>query len=517
MILNKQKYFNEHGFKKDPFASTNALHEDMLEEYFITPPYFYSLIGSMDNPKSTFVVAPRGTGKTAQRIMLEKISEKEDDLLTIIYDRFPIEGVSNVDDIKLENHLVRIIKYLIIALLTELHERGIEATLDAYERANLKKLIELYLNGVSSAEISEAVNSIKGIVGKFAELWHVAGKPINTIINAILKSKGIEGVDLSIDKKSIGKIALEDISTHLDFIEKLFNAVGVNSVFVLVDSIDETGLTGNDSKKSYALIKPFIKDLRILERKTVVFKFFVWDKIQEHWGPDMRKDRLETFFIEWSQAEIKRLMEERLKAYSDKKVSRLEEILECQTELIDLIYIFANNSPRDLINIMKSIFDNHLRVVNDIKLLPSADSVIKGIEDFCKNKFEEMIIQDKQRRDLKRIKAATFTIPHLYNEVFKCESSTARNILMPWTRAGIVYSSPNKLKINKNKNPVNIYTFSDIRIARHVCSNQKLSEFCERNMIACDECGTINVFDKKNSYGVKRWQCKDCSSDLEIE
>ncbi|MCR3757452.1 hypothetical protein KYB31_00415 [Clostridium felsineum] len=90
MILNKDKYFKEHGFKQDPFASTNALHEDFLEEYFITPPYFYSLIGSTTNPKSTFVIAPRGTGKTAQRIMIEKMSEHEEGLLTIVYDKFPI-------------------------------------------------------------------------------------------------------------------------------------------------------------------------------------------------------------------------------------------------------------------------------------------------------------------------------------------------------------------------------------------------------------------------------------------
>ena len=517
MILNKDRYFNEHGFKQDPFASTNALHEDFLEEYFITPPYFYSLIGSTINPKSTFVIAPRGTGKTAQRIMIEKMSEHEKGLLTIVYDKFPIEGITNIEDIKLEDHLIRINKYLVIALLTELNERGIERTLNSYEKSNLKLLIELYLNGISNNEVDNAIKSIKGVTGRIGDLWRAAGKPINSIVNSILKAKGLEGVDLTLSGKAIRKVDYEDVYSHMNFLEDLFKAIGISSVYVLVDSIDETSLTGNDAKKSYLLIKPFIKDLRILERRTIVFKFFVWDKIEEYWTQDMRKDRIETFVIEWNLEEIKNLIKERLKAYSEQKIDRLSQIFDCDEEDIDLIYIFANNSPRDLINILKSIFDNHLRRSNDMSELPNKDAIINGIEDFCKNKFEEIITTDKQRKDLKRVKLATFTIPYLYNEIFKCESSTARNILMPWTRADIVYSSTNKIKVKKSPNPINIYTFSDIRIARHVCSNQRLKEFIDRNLITCDECGTINVFDKENAYGVDSWQCKECSANLIIK
>ncbi len=340
MILNRDRYFKEHGFKQDPFASTNALHEDFLEEYFITPPYFYSLIGSITNPKSTFVIAPRGTGKTAQRIMIEKMSEHKKELLTIVYDRFPIEGVAKVEDIKLEDHLIRINKYLVIALLSELNERGIEKSLTSYERSNLKLLIELYLSGISNNEVDNGIKSIKGLTGRIGDLWRTAGKSINSIVNTILKAKGLESVDLTLAEKSMKKVQYEEIDSHLNFLEELFKAIGISSVYVLVDSIDETSLTGNDAKKSYYLIKPFIKDLRILERRTIVFKFFVWDKIEEYWTQDIRKDRIETFEIEWNLEEIKRLIKERLKAYSEQKIDRLSQILQCDESDIDLIYIY---------------------------------------------------------------------------------------------------------------------------------------------------------------------------------
>lgn len=516
MIFNKEKYFEAHGFKRDPFASTNAIHEDFLDEYFITPPYFYSLIGSTTCPKSTFVVAPRGTGKTAQRIMLEKVSEEDDSLLTIVYDKFPVEGVQKSENIGLDDHLIRIIKYLIIALLTEINERDLKKDLSSYERDTLKNLIEIYLNGISTSEVNSAIKSIKGIKGKISDLWKLAGNPISSVINSILEAKGLGSVDLTLRKVSMISNKSDEIMSHIDFIEDVFNHIGIKAVYILVDSIDETVLTGNDAKKSYNLIKPFIKDLRILERDTIVFKFFVWDQIEEYWSSDIRKDRMDIFSIEWNEDEIKRLMAERLKAYSSGKVTMLNQIMDCKEDIIELIYVFANNSPRDLINILKSIFDEHLRISNDLNSIPSEETVIKGIESFCKNKFEELITQDKQRRELKRIKIATFTIPHLYNDVFRCEASSARNILMPWTRAGIVLTSNNKIKVAKSKNPINIYTFSDIRIARHVCSNQKFSEFLKRNVVKCEECSSINIFDKNNTYGVNSWQCKECLSELQI-
>lgn len=61
---------------------------------------------------------------------------------------------------------------------------------------------------------------------------------------------------------------------------------------------------------------------------------------------------------------------------------------------------------------------------------------------------------------------------------------------------------------------INVYSFDDIRVARVVCSNEKLEEFIERNMCVCQECGTVNVFDKKNVYDIKGWQCKKCVSEL---
>ncbi|MBE5982783.1 MAG: hypothetical protein E7248_05700 [Paenibacillaceae bacterium] len=513
MIHSSAEYFKTIGFKEDPFASTNALKEEFLEEYFITPPYYHSLVGSVKSPKSSFVIAPRGTGKTAQRVMLEKLSEKENGMLAVVYDDFPIEKSVDLKKLTLDEHLKRIMRILLIALLSEANNRIDGLILNSYEKKQIIKLIQFYLCGINTTEVENSIKKLKGLSGKLHDLWIKAGKPITSIVNSILTKNKMGEVDLDVCKSN-DLINSDELSSHYDFIEHIFNTIGITSVFILVDSIDETVATGNNAEKSYLLIKPFILDLRLLERNTIVFKFFVWNKIEEFWAEEFRKDRIEHFVITWKQEEIRELISKRLAAFSYGKISKLKDILNCDDNTIELIYLFANNSPRDVINIMKSIFDEHLRLVKDQILKPEKNTIILGIENFCKNKFEELISNDKQRINLKRVKLATFTIPYLYNEIFKCESSTARNILMPWTQAGIVYSSNNKIRVDNSPNPINIYTFSDLRIARYVCSNQKLEEFVKRNVIQCPECKSNNIFDKDNKYGLKAWQCKDCMTEL---
>ena len=55
------------GFVADPFGSTNAEDEPRLDDYFVPPPYFDSVMGDYRHPRSDVVLAPRGGGKTARK------------------------------------------------------------------------------------------------------------------------------------------------------------------------------------------------------------------------------------------------------------------------------------------------------------------------------------------------------------------------------------------------------------------------------------------------------------------
>ncbi|MEC9490102.1 MAG: hypothetical protein UMU04_04075, partial [Halanaerobiales bacterium] len=350
-MITKSEYFNELGFIRDPFASTNALHEDMLKDYFVYPDYFYSLLGSFEKPKSSIVLAPRGTGKTAQRKMIEYLSEEKNELISIIYDSFPIEDMNDVRNVTFEKHVNKIIEFLLIALLTKLDKENKSDILDENEKKKLIKLINNYFSGINNNEIDIAINSIKGFGDKLYDFWLKAGNSITSIINAILTKNGIGNVDFTSNTKKNKEIKNSKLVNILDFIEKIFGDLGVEAIYVLIDRVDENRLTNNDSNKSYRLIKPIISDLPLLERENIVFKFFLWDKIQEHWHDDIRTDRIEIYNMKWQLEKIKKLISERLKAFSNGKINKLKQILNVDDYYINKIFQFSNNSPRDLINI----------------------------------------------------------------------------------------------------------------------------------------------------------------------
>ena len=79
-------YLKNLGFDLNPFQFTNADKEtELLSNYFIKPDYFEDVWGNPYEPVSSIVYAPRGAGKTAQRIMIEKRAKEYDDILAALY------------------------------------------------------------------------------------------------------------------------------------------------------------------------------------------------------------------------------------------------------------------------------------------------------------------------------------------------------------------------------------------------------------------------------------------------
>ena len=133
--MNEIEFFNNLGFDSNPFQSTNADDEDRLDKYFIPPPYFDSVWGNPEKPKSSVVFAPRGGGKTAQRKMIEFESQRNGKVLCVNYSRFDFS--KKIQSITLSDHLGKIIQIIVIGILTKLNENP---KLGEYLNANLSHL-----------------------------------------------------------------------------------------------------------------------------------------------------------------------------------------------------------------------------------------------------------------------------------------------------------------------------------------------------------------------------------------
>jgi len=118
--MDETKFFNNLGFEEDPFKFTNADEEDKLEQYFIAPLYFDSVWGNPKKPRPTFIFAPRGAGKSAQRRMIEAKSNEYGKILCLTYSRFEFDG-KKLNDINLTDHIHQILTVGIVGLLTYLN------------------------------------------------------------------------------------------------------------------------------------------------------------------------------------------------------------------------------------------------------------------------------------------------------------------------------------------------------------------------------------------------------------
>jgi hypothetical protein len=125
MPLSPTSFLGSYGFEENPFTTTNADDEPELQSYFVPPPYFSSVIGSPTKPKSTIVFAPRGGGKSAQKVMVEKAAngDKANRFLCVSYDTFLLEGRFTLEDANVGWHLRNICRLIILGLLLAYDEK----------------------------------------------------------------------------------------------------------------------------------------------------------------------------------------------------------------------------------------------------------------------------------------------------------------------------------------------------------------------------------------------------------
>src|SRR5579872_4277977 len=150
--MNFMSIYNNLGFNGNPFAYTNADEEENLEQYFIPPPYYEAIKGDYNFPSSSIVLAPRGSGKTAQRRMIESWS-KDKPVLSVTYDRFELGNAQNLADITLNYHLKNIISKTLLNLILWLSEYP--DTLNNFskdDKRNLSILAHNYLGDVSGGK-----------------------------------------------------------------------------------------------------------------------------------------------------------------------------------------------------------------------------------------------------------------------------------------------------------------------------------------------------------------------------
>lgn len=490
--MDEVDFYKQLGFRSNPFQYTNADEEDNLKDYFIPPPYFQSVWGDPQKASSCVVFAPRGGGKSAQRKMIE-IRSQGSTVLALQYTRFEFDKGRTLKNIDLEYHLKNINRICLVALLMLIYQMEVPClAFNATDRAHIRALCNFYLYDLSSDEIINAVNSIIPLYEKAKDFFKRNLWAINSIIDAIFNRIGLAPIKSS---PSLELGITSASKNHLELIISLIKSFGIESVYMLIDKVDETQLTGNDSKVSFDLIEPIIRDLDLLQLKDIGFKFFLWNELSPFYKKYARPDRVQQFSLNWKDAELKGMMQLRLQAYSSEgNIVKFPDLLDPSIEedlrkyIEDWVIVFSHGSPRDMIRICSQMVTEQLRVDSNARRI-TIPAVTVGFNIFCKQRAEE-VVSDQILNDLQKNHRLDFTVNYIANDIFKISIRSAMAKIRTWLNTGVVKYIEDT-PINGSKKPVHRYAVMDSRVAKTIFTELRFSDFLKNKVRFCSKCGTV--------------------------
>ncbi|MGB3210315.1 MAG: hypothetical protein WBB19_06380 [Desulforhopalus sp.] len=487
-------FLAQFGFDDNPFRSTNAADEPKLTEYFVPPPYFASVLGTPAHPRSDVVLAPRGGGKTAQRIKIESESTHSNDFLCVSYEKFDIREGFKASDADLPYHLNNICRLLLVAALSEIESNPAKVSnLNTHKKTVLKYQVQKFLGGLSSADYESAINSLKNIGDKANDLWSKYGGKVAALINAFIAKYEFGTIDIS----GVAEVnLLEDDSLRYHFQEllKILSSIGFSSIYILVDRVDELYLTAKDAQSTFNFIKPLLEDLPTLETPNVAFKFFLWDQIENFYkASGARPDRVPVHKLGWSPEELSRMLTERLRAYSDGNITSFNDLLESNNDIDahKLIAYFSYGSPRDMIRVCQTIINEQTRMDTSSPSIKE-QSLWMALKNFSDVRSDELF--GSFLPDLRKIGAVTFTINGIANDIFRISQQAARAKVQKWMNVGSV-AKIGELP-NPGNRPLHLFGLLDPRLAVALRPGQETELILGNYVLTCPSCGKLCVSDR---------------------
>ncbi len=406
-------WLKEHGFTENPFALREAGREERLSEYFVEGPYYDEIKGSADDPRTAFVFAARGCGKSAYRVMIQRSCRPDDrdsPILAVPYTDFSrvlAETSGDLSQITVNHHLRAILAAGLTTLLREFVEspesflelprkrQGIFKALMA-EHAPLL----LHPTLLSDRLREWGKEAAADLLEEAAEqelpdtLLASTSGPLPRLLHTLL----IEPPEPLPD----GLPLIE----HWRALVALVQRTGLKAVYVLVDGLDEFPETAVDPQTAVTtFLLPLITNLFLMETPPAAFKFFlpleVFDALQEN--PAVRFDRLNRHHLEWRDEHLVRILRSRLQAFSGGRISSLDAMADVDVagRIDGQLVKWAYGSPRNLLLLGDILFTVHCDQGGESKSLLTEED-LQRVPDRFEREYGPLVpplsIDEKQQK-----------------------------------------------------------------------------------------------------------------------
>ncbi|MFZ6186021.1 P-loop ATPase, Sll1717 family [Nannocystis pusilla] len=504
-VSSYTRFIQELGFEEDPFFHTNAANEPLLSRYFIQPPYFRSLQADERRPSSGVVFAPRGSGKTAQALMLSEHARSVG-ILPLLYDHFP--GLDKIagQPPSLDYHVLNVARIGITALLLYMCSQKIKFSVlgDLHMAAgNLCHRLTRSITGPDVKRLQANPFLRDGLGDLWAEQLASASSPGEFLVQHCQE----QGLGL---KPSSGDLSA---SNALAIVKAVAQRLLFKGISVIVDRVDEAPWSANSAERTYRLVHPMLAELSLFDDPYVGWKVFLWDQCKGQLRDRARTDRLPVYDLSWTQDDLRTMLTSRLQAFSGNRISDLTQISEASSALAADVwpFIFAHYSPRSLIRILQYTISEQIETGEESPHI-SRRALEGGIRQFCNLSAQENTDR-KHLRLLRRIGRATFTISHVAG-VLREERESSRSKVTAMAAAGAVRQL-GTIKVSSGVKSSNYYMIQEPAVIVWACPGSSVSEIMAEKCRICSGCP--EVLFTENEDREDALACPECGSTDFVE
>jgi len=346
--ISLNEWLDFFGFTRYPFASTEAGSEEIywpehLAERLVKPDCFDRVLGEASEPKTVIVFAPRGSGKTACRVLLNYYcregigqgdrpsSETGGRILPVLHTCLhelvrQVGGeVSEVDEY---HHVVEILRRAVQAL-TEVLLRDHEVVkrvqnLSKWRQLDLQWFFYVYPTYLSIEQFSFLRERVGLRALRRDEEVGDFGFLRNKVTPLVQKEIPEEVIAL------LNARLATSVVDQLCLFTELISELGFQAIYVLIDGLDEFTQTVNDPVAGATLLEPLLANLTLMNTiPRLAFKMFLPAEMKPfilRASSKVRRDRLAFETITWTEEKLLEILHRRLAVCSDFVIRSLDAV-----------------------------------------------------------------------------------------------------------------------------------------------------------------------------------------------
>lgn len=361
------------GFVSDPFVNFAAEKEDRLEQSFVTPYFFDEIVSDPKRPQAAFIFGARGEGKSALcKMVAQRLRAFPDAPLVVEATDFSGWDVEAIDSLTFDDHLRRILGACVAALAERLEQqpRALHE-IEPADRALLEDFVLRFLPSVDHrSRETRLVALLDHLQRDDRRLRRYGGQGWRRTLG-YLRRKRFEFEEAKLDgnvswllaalmlvapgARSFQHATLQNV---FDLFVGLVRRLGLPSVYVLVDKLDEVHGLEDRPDRIAKLVAPLAKSVRFLESEGAGIKLFIPAEARmELVG--IRSDRIRTRTIHWDDAALLTFLKARVIAYSDGKLTSLEPVFTDYSAFEAALVRDSAGTPRNMLHILDEVVSEH--------------------------------------------------------------------------------------------------------------------------------------------------------------